>query len=103
MQILAQTEAGEGRMEDINPPVEVDEITPPSEVVLKVPLQNSKNTRSGLPLSIRTARFHRLILPIVLMTRVTDVEEVSIGHALAIYQKEVEKQYKAYKASIHLA
>ena len=40
MPFLAQIEAGEGGMEDINPLIELEEITPPSEVVLKVPLQN---------------------------------------------------------------
>ena len=52
MPALAQTRAEVGGMEDINPPVEVEEITHPGEVVLKAPLQNSKITRSGLPLSI---------------------------------------------------
>ena len=75
-------------MEDINPPVEVAEITPPGEVVLKVPHRNSKITRSGLPLSTRAATIHRLTLPIVLMTHPTDVEEVGIGHALAVHQRK---------------
>ena len=88
MLALAQTRAEVGIMEDINPPVEVAEITPPGEVVLKVPHQNSKITRSGLPLSTRTTKIHRLTLPTVLMTRATDVEEVGIGHALALHQRK---------------
>ncbi|XXG67612.1 hypothetical protein AAC387_Pa06g0914 [Persea americana] len=88
MPVLAKKEAEEGGMEDINPPLEVEEITHPGEAVLKVPLQNSEITRSGLPLSIRTIRIHRLIILTVLMTRVTDVEEVSIGHALVVHRRE---------------
>ena len=36
MSVLAQTEAEEGGVEDKNPPVDVEEITPPGEVVLEV-------------------------------------------------------------------
>ena len=86
MPISIQTEAEEVGVEDIIPLVKVEEITPPDEVILKVLHQNSKITRSGLPLSIRKTRIHQLILLTVLMTRVTDVEEVGIGHALAVHQ-----------------
>ena len=88
MPVLAQTKAEVGGMEDINPSAEVEEITPSGEVALKVLLQNSKITRSCLPLNIRITRIHRLILPTVLMTRATDVEEVGIGHALAVHQRK---------------
>ena len=75
-------------MADINPPVEVGDITPPGEVVLKVIHQNLKITISGLTLSMRTTKIHRQILPTILMTRATDVEEVGIGHALAVHQRK---------------
>ena len=88
MPILAQTNVEEGGVEDINPLVEVEEITPLGEVVFEVLPQNSKITRSGLLLSKRTIkiRIHQLILPIVQMTRVTAVKEMGIGHALAVHQ-----------------
>eukprot|EP00268_Persea_americana_P062662 TRINITY_DN8051_c1_g1_i1.p1 TRINITY_DN8051_c1_g1~~TRINITY_DN8051_c1_g1_i1.p1 ORF type:complete len:117 (+),score=16.41 TRINITY_DN8051_c1_g1_i1:438-788(+) len=88
MSALAQTTPEVGKMEDINPPAEVAEITPPGEVVFKVLHQNSKITKSGLPLGTRTTKIHRLTLSTVLMTRATDVEEVVIGHALAVYQRK---------------
>ncbi|KAJ8621776.1 hypothetical protein MRB53_030305 [Persea americana] len=88
MPALAQTRAKVGGMEDRNSPVEVAEITPPSEVVLKVLHQHSKITRSGLPLNTRTTKIHRLTLLTVLMIHATDVEEVGIGHALAVHQRK---------------
>lgn len=79
MPVVAQIEAEEGGMIDI---------TPPDEVVLKVPLQNSKITKSGLPLNIRTTRIHQLNITTVLMTSAIDVEEVGIGHALVVHQRK---------------
>ena len=78
-------------MKDINPPVEVKEITPQGNAVLDPPLKKkSRITRSGLFLSKRKiiTIIHWLILPTVLMIRATNVEEVGIGLALVVQRRK---------------
>ena len=76
-------------MEDINPLVEVEKITHPGKVALEVQPPKLKNQQKWSAQQKNNQNKNpRLILPTVLMTRAANVEEVLIGHALAMHQRK---------------